>query len=437
LTRVALIAFIAAVAAPAALGVSPASAALGDLDPSFGGDGKVVRSFVGSHPNLDDVAEDVAVLRDRKVVVLLSVDRRDGFETAVARFRPDGRLDRTFGADGVSVIRRPGSAFPGGLDLGPGGRVVVSFAAVREKDETAFGVARLRRDGTPDSSFAGDGVRVAEFGPGLRNAYAEDVAIGQDGAIVLAGRLYNRAEQHHDFGVARFTPEGDPDATFSEDGLLATDFAGHDDDAHAVAVDSAGRIVVAGRGSPGEEGCGAFAFARYESDGDPDTSFSEDGLLLSPTGCSARDVAALPDGGLVAVGESPAGGPRNFRVARYSQNGEVEAGFAGDGVQTIDFAGRQDEAECLTLTEGRIVVAGSARSTKNGRDFGIAMLRLNGKPDLRFSEDGRRGIDLSGSPDEAHGVAVDRAGNIVAAGYARTARDVYHTALVRLQGRGG
>ena len=69
----------------------------GDLDPTFGTDGKVLTDFDHS----TDIANAVAVQADGKLVVVGTTYQDNDFsgeDFAVARYNPDGTLDKTFGA---------------------------------------------------------------------------------------------------------------------------------------------------------------------------------------------------------------------------------------------------------------------------------------------------------------------------------------------------
>ncbi len=107
--------------------------------------------------------------------------------------------------------------------------------------EYDFALARYNPDGSLDSTFAGDGKLTTGIG-GIDSA--EDVAIQSDGRIVAAGWSVHSGDV--DFALARFTPSGAFDSSFSGNGKLLTDFFGQDDAALAVAIQPNGRIVAAG-----------------------------------------------------------------------------------------------------------------------------------------------------------------------------------------------
>src|SRR5687768_8756055 len=75
---------------------SSAQARPGDLDRSFSRDGRVTTQFV---PHGDEGAHAVAVQRDGRIVAV-GVAGRSNYDTALARYLPDGSLDPSFGDGG-------------------------------------------------------------------------------------------------------------------------------------------------------------------------------------------------------------------------------------------------------------------------------------------------------------------------------------------------
>ena len=75
-----------------------ARAAPGDLDPTFGSGGKVTTSFKGN-----DDAQTLTIQPDGKIIVAGFAGVGSDFASldfALARYRPDGTLDGTFGLGG-------------------------------------------------------------------------------------------------------------------------------------------------------------------------------------------------------------------------------------------------------------------------------------------------------------------------------------------------
>ncbi|HEX5036534.1 MAG TPA: calcium-binding protein, partial [bacterium] len=68
-------------------------------DPAFGNNGVAVTP-VGPG---EDVARDIAVLPDGKILAVGSTDLNGGFDVAFVRYHPDGSLDGTFGTGGIVI----------------------------------------------------------------------------------------------------------------------------------------------------------------------------------------------------------------------------------------------------------------------------------------------------------------------------------------------
>jgi uncharacterized delta-60 repeat protein len=178
--------------------------------------------------------------------------------------------------------------------------------------------ARLKASsGQLDTSFSGDGkVTTAFASESVDEAHA--VAVQSDGKIVAAG------ESAGDFALARYTTTGTLDTSFGDGGRVETVFdLGSDDVASALAIQADGKIVAAGVSN------NRFALARYNTDGTLDTSFNGDGKLMTHFAAGSADlalaVAIQADGKIVAAGVSN----DRFALARYNTNGTLDTTFGG------------------------------------------------------------------------------------------------------------
>src|SRR5207247_9691039 len=141
--------------------------------------------------------------------------------------------------------------------------------------------------GTPDTSgLARTGLVITDFSP---CDIGSALAIQTDGKIVVVGTSSFSTFGTLDFALARYLPNGDLDTTFgtpdtsglARTGQVTTDFADlwetnrSSDEAFAVAIQSDGKLVVAGTSSAarGDVGVAVFAVARYLPNGDVDTTF--------------------------------------------------------------------------------------------------------------------------------------------------------------------
>src|SRR4030095_7697746 len=122
-----------------------------------------------------------------------------------------------------------------------------------------------------------------------------------------------------DFSLVGYTASGTLDSTFGNGGFVTTDFAGASDDiAYAMATQSDGKLIVAGR--TGDYPQNDFALARYSSDGQLDQTFGVGGKVVSDFSSidQAYGVALDSNGRIVLAGVAFANGANfDFTVARY------------------------------------------------------------------------------------------------------------------------
>jgi uncharacterized delta-60 repeat protein len=220
------------------------------------------------------------------------------------------------------------------------------------------------------------------------------------------------------------------DLTFDTDGRVTTDFPGGPDGATAVAVQSDGKIVVAG--DAGED----FALVRLNPDGTLDATFGTGGRVYTDFFLTFDQVNAIviqPDGKIVVVGSTdvdPATGSdieNDFALARYNTDGSLDTTFGIGGRVTTDFDGKNDEALGVALQpDGRIVVAGGVGGVGGGgfsgfADVGLARYSTDGSLDTTFGVGGRVTTDFGQNFEQATDVAIQSDGKIVAAGSTKSA----------------
>lgn len=320
-----------------------------------------------------------------------------------------GDLDPTFDGDGIVITDFTGAGGTAmALALQNDGKIVVA-GEVNEGNEN-FAVARYNADGSLDSSFSGDGKVTTDFAGG--NDSARDVAIQSDGKIVLAGRADVGSAV---FALVRYNPDGTLDNTFSGDGKVTTDFAGVGDEGRALAIQSDGKIIVAGYTHEGATRYN-FAVARYNPNGSLDTNFSGDGMVTTDFATFedlAFDVAIQSDSRIVVIGSSEDNVADYFGIAVYNPDGSLGFKF------TTDFSNFGEEAYSVALQpDGKIIIAGVASD-----DFALARYDSFGNLDNTFNGNGKVLTDFGGSHDGANSIAIQSDGMIVAVGYTNGGSD--------------
>ena len=365
----------------------------GNPDQDFGVDGVVNVSFKPASANpVNERAFAVAVQPDGKIVVAGTAELgEDGNSTggdnfAVARLLPaDGALDPSFNANGAGANQdgrfvREFQAIDGVRDvaLGADGSIFVGGTPNRNNDGD-FGVMKLTPQGALDTTYGSGGKAGL---PIVNGDQLFAIAVQPDGKVVATGYSGPPAVPFPDatqrtIGLARFTTGGQPDPSFDDDGKRTLEFGPMGEEAHGLAIDAAGRILVAGTLNNG----GDVAVARLlAGNGATDLAFDGDGRVEVDLGGVdlGNDVAALPGGRIAVAGSASLGtNPFNPMVVALGEDGARDAGFGNvsgqPGVAVHDFGSTSEDFDGFAAQpDGRLVAVGTTSGA--ARDFLAARL---------------------------------------------------------------
>jgi uncharacterized delta-60 repeat protein len=213
----------------------------GTLDTSFDGGGIVTTDFGALS---DDDARALVIQPDGRILVVGTA----GEDIALARYTPDGKLDTSFGSGGTKITDLGFDDVATGVALTSDGKIVISGYTIGAKLNNDFLLARYDSHGTLDTTFGTGGIVTTDLGDG--DDFAENLIVDAQGRIILVGRATSSTIS--DLALVRYNPDGTPDTTFDGDGILTADFHGGSDIGQDVALDSQGRIVAAGSTVNGE-----------------------------------------------------------------------------------------------------------------------------------------------------------------------------------------
>ncbi|HET9593643.1 MAG TPA: delta-60 repeat domain-containing protein [Solirubrobacterales bacterium] len=411
--------------------VPAASAAPGDLDPSFGSGGMV--KLLESED--ESYAEGIAVQPDSKVVIAGEMKGK----AVVARLLADGQPDPSFGSGGNLTTTVAGGSEFQAVAIQPDGKIVAAGAA-EVAGNVDFLFARYNPDGSPDMSFGGgDGVETVPVGS--EEDQAQDVAIAPDGRIVASGTS-ELPGSDNGVGVVVLRKDGSPDPSFGGDGSLVKETAIGEGDDRGVAVAMLGDGSVLLGDENGAGGGNGFTLIKLLPNGEFDLGFGEgDGIAFTPIpviGTEAEfgagritDFAVFPDGRIIASGYGldyfavPPNPPTyhlKFAAVRWLANGELDTSFAEGGI----FARRMGNEFAATSVN---VAQGGGYLFAGPYEFGsmeppqraawVGRLRPDGTPDPAFGSGGfvfRNETAPSG--EDVENAAVDSADRLVTIGTA-------------------
>jgi uncharacterized delta-60 repeat protein/uncharacterized repeat protein (TIGR02543 family) len=297
--------------------------------------------------------------------------------------------------------------------------------------------------GDLDISFSNDGYDI----PGLTDATARAVVIDNSGRSIVVGSVLGVDE--YNFLVIRYNSDGTLDDTFDGDtamgnGIVETDVSPtYNDAAYAVAIQSDGKIVVAGETN--NFGGSDSVLVRYNTDGTLDTTFGGSGIVTTDvSGTSEGDgfnsVAIYP-GTAPKAGYIVAGGYAdsvsegyNFAMAQYDTTGTLDGGFDSDGRFTQSLTTYDDQINALAIdSSNRIVVAGDSDSDPK---FTVCRYDDTGMFDPVFNSPGAPKTSNLASvtltDESAMALAIQSDGKILVAGYAQNSGGDYDVAVLRL-----
>jgi uncharacterized delta-60 repeat protein len=177
--------------------------------------------------------------------------------------------------------------------------------------------------------------------------------------ILVGGWSRKSQASPSEWTMLRLKPSGVKDTSFGTSGRVTTGFLGFSNQLRRIAVDSANRIVAAGTVRAGVEACGVYTI--------------------------------------------------DYGIARYTQDGLLDANFSG-GTQLVDVYGGLDDLRGLVIqADGKILIAGSAYSSDNIiKDFAIVRFDIDGTRDFSFGPLGNAILttDFYGFGDHLQGIAV-------------------------------
>jgi uncharacterized delta-60 repeat protein len=229
-----------------------------------------------------------------------------------------------------------------------------------------------------DITFNGTGRVTTSLSPGWGDIVSS-VLVQTDNKIIAVG-TYAGSSSPRFFALTRYNTNGALDSSFGNNGKVVTDFDANavNEGALAAAIQPDGKIIAAGYVSLISPGPGFFALARYNPNGSLDTTFGNGGKVLTAIVQhinTARGVAVGQDGKIVAAGEY-FGSLQNFQT--------LIARYTATGVlegtttdqRGVDLGDSNTPMAVTIQPDGKILTAGSYKSNFSSSGADITMLRF-------------------------------------------------------------
>jgi uncharacterized delta-60 repeat protein len=292
-----------------------------------------------------------------------------------------------------------------------------------------------------DAGFGQGGVLALPMSPDAHDRLLA-VAGGPDGSVFAAG--WTSPGGDNAMVVAKIGSDGKLDQAFGQAGIASVNVAAGGktvEMARAVAVQSDGKVVIAGPVEKDPKATGAaakdtdIAVVRFDATGKPDTAFGKGGTARIDIGAgkavgesyvadNSWGIAALSGGRVVVFGSSPAADrdDADYAIVGLTGAGVLDQAFGTKGITRVDVNQATDNARAVVVQpDGKLVFAGYSRNKEGVIDPVLIRTGSDGKLDSGFGQDGVATASVvPGGVAEAYGVAL-QGDKFVLAGYGRGA----------------
>ena len=406
----------------------------GALDLSFNEAGYVVAPV-----NDLDVGQKILVQDDQKVLLIgFSFDAVYTARAYLMRYMPDGTPDPTFATNGVFSYELGQEADLYSAVLTTEGKILL-VGATYTSGVYSLLLMQLQPDGTLDNSFGTNGVLDQSVSVVVDNAedIAYDVALDATGNILVCGSTYSADTVRRPF-VARFTPTGVLDSSFGLDGIASIPVLAVGESAFkGVVVQPDGKIVASGYFGNSELWY-VMLVVRFNADGSLDPSFGDAGVIKYNYGSvddEGEDLTLTPDGSILVAGVTVTQ-TYNYSalLVKFTPSGELDTTFGNAGTVKEDIGTFDFASSVEVMDDGRIVMGGSSGAAPPGAfDLAVWKYHADGTPDMTF---GTNGIAQHVIPDYStmiYGMGIQADGKILIGGQARTSTNQNYFFVGRLQ----
>jgi uncharacterized delta-60 repeat protein len=356
-------------------------------DLCFGGSG-----FQTIQPGQTATSTDIARLSDGRMATVGQYDPGATIGSFVGLYLPDGTGQTITPRLSNAMSTTLGSTFYTSIAVDSQDRIIRAGYSLALTGETNLVIGRSLPDAnlSNDTSFSSNETFNTSIfsAPGSEHVI-NDIALQPDGKIVAVGRIKNGTAGNNDVLVVRYNTNGTLDTTFNTTGYVIDDVdgGGLDNQALAVAIDAAGKIILVGR-----HDTGIFLAMRFNSNGTRDTSFNSIGhrfLGISGTvgGDAATSLAFQGTKILVGGFTNPSTVQTSLAVVRFNNDGTLDTTFGtgGELIYTPVGTPRARAYKILVQSDQKFILTGTYSGPATSESAFVARYLVNGAPDNGFN----------------------------------------------------
>ncbi len=399
----------------------------GSLDNSFGMGGKVLTGLGRSEAQ----ANTMAVQPDGKILCAgmaytANTNREyegDSYNAVIFRYNADGSPDTSFGDNGMVMNKIPSPNNEGRVYTGiyyikllaDGKFLTYGFRGLNSQIGIVL-LCRYHADGSVDSSFGNNGCVESITTPLTAGT---PVVIQPDNKILVLSAEVNSITNSALFRLERYNTDGDIDSTFATNGLVVTTFGYLQNFPTNLALQDDGKIIASGVGNS------RILIARYSSNGALDNSFDGDGKVITAFGIGSSNsfLRAMPNGKIQVAGLTSTSTSNNFSITQYNTNGSLDLTFDGDGRTLAPFDANDNSyftSSVAQQSDGKFLVTTqtvAANYFGNTEDFVTRRYNSDGTVDTAFGDNGKVSTGIQEGSHVSRCVIAQADDKILVAGY--------------------
>ena len=349
----------------------------GSLDTSFGKGGSAYASFPGFRDTVNDNAyiTTLAVTKEGKIVAAGYAVETEGGGIPIARFLPDGSVDSSFGTNGVSISSFNEIVFINTIALQEDGKIILGGSSSKDigGSVSAF-LARYTPDGSVDKSFGDAGQIII-----TKALVVNSILVQPDASIVAAGAGGVNINSNPRAYLERRNSSGKLDESFGNggyilDGNMALIL-------YSIALQPDGRIVAAGFGSSLISNIWTVLRYTANGKLDPSFGNNGKVTTTSfPSTYGTVQKVFVSGSHIVAAGTASDGITiSDFALTGYNMDGSPDAGFGKEGVTVTDLGAYDGVASAAQQPDGKLLLLGGIYTEEPPYNTG-AIVRYNGYP---------------------------------------------------------
>lgn len=344
-----------------------------DVDMSFATDG-----FTEIQAGNATYAYNLLLLEDGKFlvsgVVALSGSDEQMF---AARLDSDGFIDEAFGDDGFFISDYgTESNSCNAMAVQDNGKIILA-GRTNQGNFSQLLFCRLNSDGTLDTDFGTNG--YTEINASVQDERINSVGVLSSGSIVGVGYGYASNPWFGNFAcIAKLNPDGTPMTSFGGDGVITPTIFTDISNASYLAIRNDSLFVTGDQYD--SNNLPLLFITKMDSSGVAAASFGNNGIKLTGLNSVnyGLNIMLTSDGKIYNCGTTGIGGPgdREFLLIRYMANGSYDNTFGDNGKVTTDIRSDWDEAYAMGMQpDGKILLAGMSGGLTNSGDNKLPIAR--------------------------------------------------------------